>query len=186
MSVLVRARVQGEPADHVRRGPERERDGALRGGGGAHRRHLQVGVQQHRAQALQPAARRQGVVSTATYTPVTPADYGTLFYWTNTIGHQQSSCFFTVIAPAPIKGAIAASSARPSASSGIYFSLKDSLLGITIRESLGLNGDQELNAETRQSLSKDCLLGITARESLGLNEDQELNSKTRQTLIILD
>ncbi|GFY67029.1 hemicentin-2, partial [Trichonephila inaurata madagascariensis] len=43
----------------------------------------------------------KGVVSIATYMPVTPADYGTLFCWANnTIGHQQSSCFFTVIAPA--------------------------------------------------------------------------------------
>ncbi|GFX17761.1 hemicentin-2 [Trichonephila clavipes] len=42
----------------------------------------------------------KGVVSIATYMPVTPADYGTLFCWANnTIGHQQSSCFFTVIAP---------------------------------------------------------------------------------------
>ncbi|KAF8774400.1 Hemicentin-1 like protein [Argiope bruennichi] len=43
----------------------------------------------------------EGVVSNATYMPVTPADYGTLFCWANnSIGHQQSSCFFTVIAPA--------------------------------------------------------------------------------------
>ncbi|XP_054715065.1 hemicentin-1-like [Uloborus diversus] len=42
-----------------------------------------------------------GVVSRATYTPTTPADYGTLFCWANnSVGHQQSSCFFTVIAPA--------------------------------------------------------------------------------------
>ncbi|XP_054714278.1 hemicentin-2-like [Uloborus diversus] len=41
------------------------------------------------------------VVSLATYRPVTSADYGTLFCWANnSIGHQQSSCFFTVIAPA--------------------------------------------------------------------------------------
>ncbi|GIY54893.1 hemicentin-2 [Caerostris extrusa] len=34
-------------------------------------------------------------------------------------------------------------------------------------------------------LLKDCPLGIAARESLGLNEDQELNAETRQSLIIL-
>ncbi|GFY80167.1 hemicentin-2 [Trichonephila inaurata madagascariensis] len=43
----------------------------------------------------------EGVVSNATYMPVTASDYGTLFCWANnSIGHQQSSCFFTVIAPA--------------------------------------------------------------------------------------
>ncbi|GIX71942.1 irregular chiasm C-roughest protein [Caerostris extrusa] len=43
----------------------------------------------------------EGVVSNATYMPITPSDYGTLFCWANnSIGHQQSSCFFTVIAPA--------------------------------------------------------------------------------------
>ncbi|XP_054715478.1 B-cell receptor CD22-like [Uloborus diversus] len=42
-----------------------------------------------------------GLVSTATYRPLTHADYGTLFCWaSNSIGHQLSSCFFTVIAPA--------------------------------------------------------------------------------------
>ncbi|KFM62594.1 Hemicentin-2, partial [Stegodyphus mimosarum] len=42
-----------------------------------------------------------GVVSVASYMPVTAADYGTLFCWANnSVGHQQSSCFFTVIAPA--------------------------------------------------------------------------------------
>ncbi|XP_015927704.1 neural cell adhesion molecule 2 [Parasteatoda tepidariorum] len=43
----------------------------------------------------------EGVVSNATYRPMNLADYGTLFCWANnSIGHQQSSCFFTVIAPA--------------------------------------------------------------------------------------
>ncbi|KAG8185339.1 hypothetical protein JTE90_005468 [Oedothorax gibbosus] len=43
----------------------------------------------------------EGAVSNATYRPVTPSDYGTLFCWANnSIGNQQSSCFFTVIAPA--------------------------------------------------------------------------------------
>lgn len=48
---------------------------------------------------LQHLAR--GLVSLAAYRPETPADYGTLFCWANnSVGHQQTSCFFTVIAPA--------------------------------------------------------------------------------------
>ncbi|XP_035206590.1 MAM domain-containing glycosylphosphatidylinositol anchor protein 2-like, partial [Stegodyphus dumicola] len=43
----------------------------------------------------------EGLVSTAIYTPMSAADYGTLFCWANnSVGHQLSSCFFTVVAPA--------------------------------------------------------------------------------------
>ncbi|XP_015927689.1 nephrin [Parasteatoda tepidariorum] len=43
----------------------------------------------------------EGVVSNATYRPTSSSEYGTLFCWANnSIGSQQSSCFFTVIAPA--------------------------------------------------------------------------------------
>ncbi|GIY58373.1 hemicentin-2, partial [Caerostris extrusa] len=153
-----RARVQGEPADHVRRVPERERDGALRGGSGAHRRHLQVGVQQHGAQALQPAARRQGGGEHGHLHARHPgrlrnplllgqqqhrAPAVLMLLHSHCTSMQNGQC------QTPVKDAIAASSERPSASCSIYFSLKDCLLGITERESLGLNEDQELNAKKR-------------------------------------
>lgn len=52
----------------------------------------------HKHYDLQHIAK--GLVSVAAYRPETPADYGTLFCWANnSVGYQQTSCFFTVIAP---------------------------------------------------------------------------------------